>query len=803
MAKQNPRFVRTRPECLDTYWAPGTGLIWHAEETLFYENPRNRFMRFRRNIDLPEAPKRAELRMWADTHYILWINGRYVGRGPSRSEPKWTRYDVWQVEKFLRPGHNVIAALCLFHGFGTGARISIMQGFMAHLEIEDSGSQIHHVVSDGKWKAAPAEEFIRPTPRLHGPLGCIEVQDGRMADPGWQNLEYDDSEWAPTGYVKPGLANTPWYHFVERDIPLLAEGEIDAPGVCWVGAAKCSPPPVPLIGEPRPFPDFVEGEKSAFPYEVQSPGSGKARVVTVDFGKAVNGLFRLDLDAEEGTIVDVLFGEVLAEGIVPKPGAARILSDRFIVGPDQKRLAVAFNWKAFRYAQLWIWSEKPVTLHRGWMHTLYYPLPDVPRFECDDAFLTKLDENCDRTLRLCMQDAYVDSSSREQQQWIGDGRKQALMNHYRFGDAKLHHRIIEQIGQGMDWMGSMVPRYPSGNVNVSPIPAYDLDWVCAFDEYYWFTGDDSMLEPWWPNIVQAMRWFTAFENEAGLLERVPYWTYIDVGEGHGKRGLGTGAINTTLNLYYLEALKIMVRMSKRVGDGEAEAWYAKKAERLAEAIRETLWDSEREVYPDAKTGNKFTETVSEVPATMALLHLEVAGSERAANLIRNVFEDESGRIVGASPLQVLPIQEALTLHERPDLALKLIRERYQEQMDSGATSTWEHWVLIHYSAEGYPACGSSSHAWGAAPMTFFSNTILGIRPLAPAWNRVQVRPRPLDLKRASGAIETPKGRITASWQVIEGRFEMRLTVPEGMEGEVVLPDGKVEPLRSGTFKSGK
>ncbi len=74
---------RARPDCLDIPWAAGTGLIWKKGETLFYENPRNRFMRFRKVFSPDRPVRRAELRIFADTHYCSQNSQRWIKGPPS------------------------------------------------------------------------------------------------------------------------------------------------------------------------------------------------------------------------------------------------------------------------------------------------------------------------------------------------------------------------------------------------------------------------------------------------------------------------------------------------------------------------------------------------------------------------------------------------------------------------------------------------------------------------------------------------------------------------------------------------
>jgi alpha-L-rhamnosidase len=40
---------------------------------------------FRRAFDLGEVPAHASAGLTADSRYVLWVNGREVGRGPARS----------------------------------------------------------------------------------------------------------------------------------------------------------------------------------------------------------------------------------------------------------------------------------------------------------------------------------------------------------------------------------------------------------------------------------------------------------------------------------------------------------------------------------------------------------------------------------------------------------------------------------------------------------------------------------------------------------------------------------------------
>lgn len=784
---------RARPAPLEISWARDTGLIWMQGETLFYDCPRNRFMRFRRTFDASAKVARAELRLWADTNYIAWLNGEEIARGPGRSDQKWALFDAHDVTAKLKPGENTLAILALFHGFGTGGRQSFMPALLAHLEMTDATGRRTFVVSDRSWKTSPAPEFVRPTPRLHATLGCMEVQDRRLAEDGWEQPGFDDRAWTASDYVKPTPLAGPWYHFAPEPLPAREIDEVVFPEVARRAEVRLAIPPVEQLGEVRPL--LSREEHLPVPLRLSGREPGIAQVLTFDLGKPECGYLEIDVTGPAGATIDALCGEMLVDGRLPKPGTARVHTTRFLLREGRQTLRVAFNWLAFRYTQLWVWSAGEFTVHAARVRRLTLPLGPGGHFRCHDEFLNRLDGICEHTLRLCAQDGIVDSSSREQQQWIGDGRFTAITLHHRFPIGVLHRRLIEQVGQGIDWMGSLVPRYPTGNINVAPIPLYSLHWLLAFRDYAWFTGDDSLAREWWPSMLHALRWFSAFERADGLLTDVPHWMYIELGEGpRPGRVPSTGAVNATLNLHYYAAFCALQEFAERFGDAEVRAHCVAKAGQLRRAVRSAFWDDSVGAYRDSLDARGAFGTLSEATNAFALLHLETDDGARARAIVQSIFAAPAADPIRASPFAMNAVLDALGRVGRADLALPRL-QRYAPQLETGAT--WEHWRSHHFGEDGVPDGHSLSHAWGAAPLAFFVNSIAGIRPTAPGWSRVRLAPQPASLARAEASVVTPRGRIAVQWERADGAFVLRAELPDGIEGDYVLPDGARGELRAG------
>src|SRR5262249_46737117 len=90
-------------------------------------------LRFRKVMELTEAPKHFVVDVSADNQFILYVNGVEAGRGPSRADLKHWRYESYDLATKLHAGRNVLAAM-VWH-FGTKAAVAQMSeraGFLLH-----------------------------------------------------------------------------------------------------------------------------------------------------------------------------------------------------------------------------------------------------------------------------------------------------------------------------------------------------------------------------------------------------------------------------------------------------------------------------------------------------------------------------------------------------------------------------------------------------------------------------------------------------------------------------------------------
>ena len=75
-----------------------------------------------------ERPDGAQLRITADSHYRVSINGRWVNDGPGKAYPQHWTYDVYDVSELLVSGSNQIEVLVRYYGIGTFHQIPQQAG---------------------------------------------------------------------------------------------------------------------------------------------------------------------------------------------------------------------------------------------------------------------------------------------------------------------------------------------------------------------------------------------------------------------------------------------------------------------------------------------------------------------------------------------------------------------------------------------------------------------------------------------------------------------------------------------------
>jgi alpha-L-rhamnosidase len=440
-------------------------------------------LRFRKVVNLAEPAAHFIVNASADNQFILYVNGKEAGRGPSRADLGHWRYETYDIATLLHAGRNTLAAT-VWH-FGTRAAIAQMSertGFLLHGE----GDQERAADTNATWEVEEEQGIQTLRPQVNGYFAAEpgERIDGAKVDWAWS----DDSDaansrgtWTKAVTLGRGArrherdAPNNW-QLVADPLPAMERTEVPAGKVVRSSS----------ISTPSGFPE------KGFHVEAHSKAS-----VLLDNRQLTTGFPVLALSGGQGSKVRVTYAEALVDKKGEKGNRNEIegkhiegVVDEFLPGGSAvARAFTPLGWRTWRYLQLDVeTADQPVDIEgiRTWFSA--YPFVEKGYFRSDDAGLTPIWNIGWRTARLDAHDTYMDTPYWERLQYIGDTRIQALISYTVGGDDRLGRQAIEAFNDSRIPDGLTQSRYPSSLVQMIPtfslMGSYgarllDVSWGCG------------------------------------------------------------------------------------------------------------------------------------------------------------------------------------------------------------------------------------------------------------------------------------------------------------------------------------
>lgn len=186
-----------------------SSLIWSAEAV----PGAQAYVAFRKSFELTSVPQSVRLHGFADSRYLLWVNGRQVLRGPSRFHPNRPEFDSMEISQWLQPGSNTLVALVHHYAGVTSGRI-IRHDPGLTLLLEADGQELLRTGAD--WKSSACTEY-QPSPGAWSSIP--DVIDGRKSPGDWTGNGFDDASWKPAIPVDGNL----WGAMQSRSTPMSQE----------------------------------------------------------------------------------------------------------------------------------------------------------------------------------------------------------------------------------------------------------------------------------------------------------------------------------------------------------------------------------------------------------------------------------------------------------------------------------------------------------------------------------------------------------------------------------------------------
>ncbi len=760
--------------------------IWSPPQ----EDMKNFYLYARKKLFLNEPPEKAPLMCACRGVYQLYVNGRFLGRGPSPCDARRQYFDRYDIAPFLRTGENVIAVVA--YSLGVAAECVTGQnpgqpGLYVRGEVRCKGGGVAPIASSPAWRVKRSSAWAASVSRLNRWLGYREVFDTRLEDDGWKEPGYDDFKWLMPDIVKPASDGVET-RLIEREIPFLEEREVLPRTVFRIdknlGAVRNADALVKETGRKRAWMDCA------------APGASPA--VLLDFGREVVGYPVLSIGRNAGGTLILSYGETLDL----RSYDALALSGKPVAWSP-------FGRRAFRYLQLTAaGGPEPVEIRKIALRSVSYPVRPVGDFRCSDAMLNRIWRVGRDTVHLCMQDHFECCPARDQSLCIGDLLWDAPVACYAFGESRLTRKCLRQIAaiqHPEGWMPAVGPI--QSKTLLTDFCAY---WVTILHEHYLHTGDRELLEELYPSFERLMAWFAKQEDPYHLLHpgqraAADEWCFIDRAPVDKRDEV------TALQCAYHKALLDAAAICDALGKGERAAFHRKHAGVVRKAINDRLWDDWR-IFIDCRTRSLYSKKVS-VPTNALALLCGVASGARAKKIIQYLSECDTVTPAG-TPFMTGLFAKALFHHDRGAEAIQMIREYWGEMIRRGATTFWEEFdprtprTCVPLSLDDNHSMTSLCRGWSGGPTYLLPAYALGVRPISPGFQEFLIAPQPGNLAWAEGRIPTPRGEIALRWERDKRHASMRISLqfPRSCQARLELPvpaGGKHFELNRTLLKAGR
>jgi len=397
---------------MTTMFSPQASWIWLLDRN-FNEGGRRVF--FRKSFEVAEIPGSAPLRITADSRYMLYVNGKFVNYGSERSgyNGSWPA-DTVDIAPFLQTGKNVLAVRVIHLTPDIFCQPAALLGGLL-FELPSLG-----LFSDNSVKVFEPQGFGRRTFKTSFQYVWQEHADLNLIPHNWQSTNFDDSAWKNADYCRHSETE-PYGRIVPRETPLFSCRLIEpvlTMQSAWQGkdAPDAADEPVALYCRENP--------------RWEPAANGTVRAELYDFRRTRPGTILLEYSGASGSEwVDLIFTEsALPDG---KP---------FVRAPeDAGQVATAARVKlapgsgsheldmpvGMRFTIAVIRGGKGVNI-RIFLRDLSYPWHFTGEFHASEKLLNDLYTMAVNTQKACAADTYTDCPWREQVQWWGDARIQAI-----------------------------------------------------------------------------------------------------------------------------------------------------------------------------------------------------------------------------------------------------------------------------------------------------------------------------------------------------------------------------------------
>ena len=478
-------------------------------------------------FDASERKKYA-LKMAASTFCRVTLNGAFLHYGPARGPHGYLRVDEITIPAV--PGENLLTFEVA--GYNCPSFYTVDVPSFLQCEICEDGEAIAWTGRD--FKGISLDAFREPkVSRYSFQRAFTEVYYLDSEATGWTKGDFEGEAleiadpglaYIPRGFKVPEFKVTSAAKPVRSGVYTLKNSErhycrnhIPSPEVkCF----RYDELPNDVIGATDA--EFIEREIGS------SISAGQFRQFTFD--GIDTGFIMTRLSVVSPAVVYVIFAEKYKPGTLDiKSGDAssdtlNVIKYRLPVGEYSLE---SFECYSLKHIALLV--ESGEVENCGFRLREYcYPILDIA-VNTGDATLDRTFEACRQSFRQNTVDCFMDCPGRERGGWLCDSYFTGMASLLFTGDTECERHFLDNF-RIAKYPENGLPRgllpmcYPGDNVWDSTIPQWTMWYVMEVGAFGKRGGDASRYKE---IIEQIIGFFEGYENPDGMLEKLPYWNFVE------------------------------------------------------------------------------------------------------------------------------------------------------------------------------------------------------------------------------------------------------------------------------------
>ncbi len=686
---------------------------------------------FRKEFEISSIPRSAQIRFCGLGYGELYLDGEKLGDAvlsPVVSiydrHTGFLRFDV--TTKLTRGRHTLAARLG--NGWYNTHTADVWHFDKAAwrdapkmwLELEVDGSVL--LASDETWKAA----------------------SGGIQFDGLRNGEHFDATKEPDGWMLNGFDDSGWE------------------------SAYLVAPPGGILEEQTAPPCRVVRRIDAV-----SVTEHEGEIIA-DFGENLTGWCEIAVEADPGTEFIIRYWEAAGPDGRPESPELNHLTDFVLSGEFQTDHYIAagkgveiwhprFTYHGFRYALI---SRKGTgVLRKVTAEFIASDMRRIGEYQCSSHDFMQLTACALRSYQGNFTGIPTDCPHREKNGWTGDAQLAAATGLFFFDAAANYIHWLDMIcdtqrpnGQ----LASIVPNGGSWGFNCASGPLWDCALVHIPYEIYLHTGDETVLQRYYPNMLRYFEYLRSRTLHDGTINfGLADWC------APGNVG-GNVDCRFASTVYYSHIMEIAGRIAALLNLPEDRRLLMERAAEVKKALRRVFHPA-----PECWGGNTPTELALALEFEMTEDETEqkLAAAKLAQMCAAQNFTAQFG-IIGAKY-----VPRALAAHGYIDYAWNLFTQPeypgWVQWLRRGATTLWETWEgsssRNHIMFGDFPAFAFEYLGGIRLDERFAAAGELKIAPLYPA-----------GLGRFAASLQTPHGVIKVEWHRVQGIPELKVETGEGI-----------------------